>query len=351
MKNALPWYRMYSEARTDAKLRALTDAEHRVWFHLLCFAAEQDGDGRGRIIGYDYELLAVELCDGDTALLRQTIERLKKLRILSEDENGITFCAFEKRQYDKPSDRPEHVRARVAAYRERQRQDGNANVTPGNAEQREREERDGEKENTSYPTVVISDEGSHTRESGVAIAVASALALVTPAPKTKGSSSSTPTPATAATAMTTRKPRAPDPLWDACVHACCGPDGIGPTNDVERGKWNKGLKALRKSGATPEEIAIRATRYKRRYGEQIALNPMALTGNWTTLATEVTDTYAHTAYAARSRASGNGRSGAGGSGSPRGSYGAHTGQHLPDAEEWREWARRERAAGRTIIGG
>lgn len=77
MNNSLPWYRMYSEARTDAKLRALTDAEHRVWFHLLCFAAEQDGDGRGRIIGYDDELLAVELCDDDTALLRQTIERLK----------------------------------------------------------------------------------------------------------------------------------------------------------------------------------------------------------------------------------------------------------------------------------
>ncbi|MGE5333400.1 MAG: hypothetical protein ACM3N4_01750, partial [Nitrososphaerota archaeon] len=133
LKGRMQWFRLHSEARTDAKLESLPDDEFRVWFRLLCFAAEQDGDGRGSIVGYDDELLAIELCDGDTALLRRTIEHLKKLRILSEDEDGITFRAFEKRQYDKPSNRPERVRARVAAFRERQRQDSNAEVTPGNA--------------------------------------------------------------------------------------------------------------------------------------------------------------------------------------------------------------------------
>src|SRR5579885_1995288 len=107
---------MYTEARTDAKLQSLSDAEHRIWFQLLTFAADQE-QNRGSIIGYDDELLAIEICRGDTALLRTTIERLKKLRILSEGENGITFCSFQTRQYDKPSDAPERVKARVAASR------------------------------------------------------------------------------------------------------------------------------------------------------------------------------------------------------------------------------------------
>ena len=34
------WFRLWTEARTDAKLGLLTNAEHRVWFHLLCYAAE-----------------------------------------------------------------------------------------------------------------------------------------------------------------------------------------------------------------------------------------------------------------------------------------------------------------------
>src|SRR5690348_979389 len=124
----LKWYRMYTEARTDAKLRALSDAEHRVWFHLLCFAADQEEGQRGSIIGYDDELLAVEVCNGDAALLRVTLNHLALLRIIAEGEDlqtgekSITFCAFKRRQYDKPSDEPERVKSRVAAYRARNKQ-------------------------------------------------------------------------------------------------------------------------------------------------------------------------------------------------------------------------------------
>ena len=35
-----PWFRMYSEARVDAKLRSLSADEFRVWFNLLCLASE-----------------------------------------------------------------------------------------------------------------------------------------------------------------------------------------------------------------------------------------------------------------------------------------------------------------------
>lgn len=63
--------------------------------------------------------------------------------------------------------------------------------------------------------------------------------------------------------------------------------GGAPSNAVERGKWNKGLAALRESGATPDEIAARCVRYRERYGPSVALNPMALAGNWIVLAPSV----------------------------------------------------------------
>ena len=54
--------------------------------------------------------------------------------------------------------------------------------------------------------------------------------------------------------------RAPDPLWDACVAACDG-DGRGPSNNVERGKWNRGLAALwRASLRRPTRISPNSKR-------------------------------------------------------------------------------------------
>ena len=148
-----------------------------------------------------------------------------------------------------------------------------------------------------------------------------------------------------------RSARASDPLWDACVLACDG-DGQGPSNSVERGKWNKGLAALRHSGATPEEIALRAERYRRRYGEGIALNPMSLASNWTVLRQEVThhadNKQQHTATAASAAAASTGRSAGSGRGANRRS--ALPSDNLPDADELREWARRQQALGVNVSG-
>jgi hypothetical protein len=123
------WFRVYIDARNDAKLRTLTDAEHRVWFHLLCYAAEQPT--RGTIEGVtgvtgvtdvtSALLLAIEVSNGDTALLTKTVEKLVNLRILSLDDEGLSFINFNKRQYEKPSDMPEKTRERKAAQRERER--------------------------------------------------------------------------------------------------------------------------------------------------------------------------------------------------------------------------------------
>jgi len=129
------WFRVYIDARNDAKLRTLTDAEHRVWFHLLCYAAEQPN--RGTIEGVtgvtgvtdvtSALLLAIEVANGDTALLTKTVEKLVNLRVLSIDDEGLSFINFTKRQYDKPSDMPEKTRERKAAQRERERAQNSSN--------------------------------------------------------------------------------------------------------------------------------------------------------------------------------------------------------------------------------
>jgi DnaD/phage-associated family protein len=123
---------MYHEARNDAKLRALTDAQFRVWFNLLCLASEKD-DARGVIDVDDMELLSIEVSNGDTALLDDAINRLEKLRIIERSENDIMFINFSKRQYSKPSDTPERVKERVTKHRQQNR---NADVTPCNAMKR-----------------------------------------------------------------------------------------------------------------------------------------------------------------------------------------------------------------------
>lgn len=113
----MKWYRMYSEARNDAKLRALTDGQHRVWFNLLCLAGEQVQ--RGILTGYDDELLAVEVANGDVGLLQETLTKLEKLRMIIRNEQEIAFSNWEKRQYDNPSDRPKSVSERVKKHREK----------------------------------------------------------------------------------------------------------------------------------------------------------------------------------------------------------------------------------------
>jgi hypothetical protein len=90
MKNAprLPWLKLWHEARSDLKLRSLTDAQFRVWFSLLCFASEQPE--RGTILADDLGLLALEVSGGDIPLLDETLSRLVSLRIVTLVTQNVT---------------------------------------------------------------------------------------------------------------------------------------------------------------------------------------------------------------------------------------------------------------------
>jgi hypothetical protein len=134
----MQWLRLYSEARTDNKLRTLTDAQHRVWFNLLCYAGEQPK--RGVIQERESFMLAIECASGDEDLLIETLGILHRLRIIEHLEDGaIHFTAWDDRQYDKPSDRPEATAERKRRSREKaeghapssNKEDVSRDVTPG----------------------------------------------------------------------------------------------------------------------------------------------------------------------------------------------------------------------------
>lgn len=239
----MPWFRMYSEARNDAKLRALPDDQFRVWFNLLCFASEQ-GDERGVLSGYDRDLLAVEVANGDTDLLEATLERIAKLRIISIDGDAIRFLNFEKRQYDKPSDTPERVAERVRRHRERQ---SNTTETPT--------------EHTETPcnadvTPCNDTEGEGDRE------------LVSPDGLTRLDSPKI------------RKPRAPDLIFEAF----CEVLGLDPKrlNKTERGRVNSACRDVRDVDGTPDDIRLAAERYRQKWPD-IDMTAKAITGNWQSL--------------------------------------------------------------------
>jgi hypothetical protein len=128
----MQWFRMHTEARTDRKLDTLTDAEHRVWFGLLCMAGE--GPERGTVAFESLDLLALEVAKGDGELLGHTMSRLVTLRIVTARDNEIEFLNWDKRQYDKPSDTPEATRRRKAE--ERHRKAKSDDVTPSHTTSR-----------------------------------------------------------------------------------------------------------------------------------------------------------------------------------------------------------------------
>lgn len=110
------WFRMWSEAKNDAKLDALSDAEFRCWFKLICAASENEP--RGEVETSDHELLALEL-RVDEAALESALQRMERLRLVQFDGTVAVFPSWDDRQYEKPSDRPEATRERKRRQREK----------------------------------------------------------------------------------------------------------------------------------------------------------------------------------------------------------------------------------------
>lgn len=77
-----------------------------------------------------------------------------------------------------------------------------------------------------------------------------------------------------------KKPRPRDPLWDALE------DTVGKvTNELERGRRNKALKALRESGATADQVRNVVRNYRNRW-PGVELTAMGIASNWSLLTNE-----------------------------------------------------------------
>jgi hypothetical protein len=268
-KDIYPWFRMYTEARNDAKLRTLTSDQFRVWFNLLCLAAESSmsrhvtsshrENERGVVTVVTYEILAIEVSNGDVELLQETIAKLEKLHIVAclqdeENEGAIAFVNFDKRQYDNPSDTPAATRERKA--QSRARHEMSRDVTPKIRIDKIREE-----ENTTNNTIDIKP-----REN---------------APSSRKTRSSVRSPSAKKEKTTTQKapkeipPRPRNEIWDAVAAAI----GYEPKTRTECSNWGKVCAELKEAGATPEEVSVRVARYIRRYGRGM-LTVNALLTHW-----------------------------------------------------------------------
>lgn len=95
----MEWFRLYSDVRSDNKLKTLTDSEFRVWVNLLCVASEQPDSDRGTIPADDLFVLAAEVAGTDETLLGETLAKLIRLRIVSMDDGIIHFLKWDKRQF------------------------------------------------------------------------------------------------------------------------------------------------------------------------------------------------------------------------------------------------------------
>ncbi len=95
-------FRMPVMTYTDLKLQQLTDAQFRVWFNLLCYAARLDTNGVIPVETIpDYPdddnrwgLLSIECAFNNKDLLLTTLDRLMGLSILKYNEDAITFLRF-----------------------------------------------------------------------------------------------------------------------------------------------------------------------------------------------------------------------------------------------------------------
>ncbi|MBO92358.1 MAG: hypothetical protein CMM27_10630 [Rhodospirillaceae bacterium] len=76
------------------------------------------------------------------------------------------------------------------------------------------------------------------------------------------------------------KKRKQDLVWDSIMEAC----GVNSTklNSNERGRYNKAVKLLKESGATPAEIHARVQVYRRKF-KGAACTPIAVANHWSEL--------------------------------------------------------------------
>lgn len=123
----MTWFKLHSDFRNDPKIKRLPIAERYAFIILLCLANESET--RGIITGLDDDDIAFEL--------EMQVEDWKTLRSKFKIKGFIDFTQeqilirnWDKRQYDKPSDRPDATKERKRLQREKEKLLKEQAVTP-----------------------------------------------------------------------------------------------------------------------------------------------------------------------------------------------------------------------------
>ena len=112
---SLPWLRLYTEARKDMKLAALNDSQFRLWFRLLCYAAEDEPRGVFEI----NPVTAVEVGVTQNTLVEE-LPVMVEVGLMTHEGDLYYFPAFSSRQYDGMHQTPDAWRERKRKQREKE---------------------------------------------------------------------------------------------------------------------------------------------------------------------------------------------------------------------------------------
>lgn len=222
-----PWFRFYVEAVWDRKLRRLTPAQRWLWVVVLAFARQSPRPGV--LLVHDTEpVQPADLADASGLSARQVtaaMGRMVGLGMVTVTEAGHwSVTKWSERQYE--SD--------VSTERTRKH-----------------------RSNEQGRNVPTSSPGTHQR---------------TETEDREPLGSAAPPEA---------RPRPQDPLFDALAGACGWPlDEL--TRDA-RGRLDAAAAQLLNIGATPDQVAVRAGKFRQVY-PNAPLTPQGLTGNWAALA-------------------------------------------------------------------
>lgn len=115
----MQWFRFYSEFRSDPKMRRMPIAHRYAFVVLLCLANESST--RGKITGLDDDDIAYEL-EMSTEDWLTLKAKFKAKGLITWEGDEITIVNWDKRQYDKPSDRASSTRERKRRQRAKQKQ-------------------------------------------------------------------------------------------------------------------------------------------------------------------------------------------------------------------------------------
>lgn len=134
---SITWFKLHHELPDDIKLRRFTPQEKWAWVALLCLASK--GSDRGKIAADNDDIgeYCEFNCTQDWLYFR---DKLIAKGMLEIDPDGkLSVLHWEERQYDRPSAKPEAVKARVAKHRAKKKAEketeSNAGVTPSNADE------------------------------------------------------------------------------------------------------------------------------------------------------------------------------------------------------------------------